>query len=62
MIKQQHRIGHCPICDKPAEIIDYKKDAGCKMIPCDQNEYYSCSVDSDFPNRRLVMRNKRQEK
>lgn len=58
-IKQAHRIGNCPICNKEAEIIDYKKDAGCKMNPCDSNEYYSCFTDKDFPERRLVMRNKK---
>lgn len=60
MSKQQHRIGNCPICNKPAEIIEYKKDAGCKMKSCDSNEYYSCYTDNDYPDRRLVMRNKKK--
>jgi hypothetical protein len=53
-----HKIGNCPICNKPAEIVDYKKDIGKEFIICDGNEYYSCFFDKDYPNRRLVIREK----
>lgn len=57
--EKAQEIGNCPICNKPAEIVDYKKDVGKEFTPCDGNEYYSCYFDKEFPNRKLVIRNKK---
>ena len=51
-----HEIGHCPICNQPAERYDFKKDVPKEMKQCDENEYYLCFQDKDFPNRRGVIR------
>jgi hypothetical protein len=51
-----HEIGNCPICNKPAEIVDYKKDIGKEFEECTENEYYKCYSDKDYPKRKLVIR------
>lgn len=51
-----HEIGHCPICNKPAERYDKKSDVPKEMNPCDSNEYYKCFYDKDFPSRKGIIR------
>jgi hypothetical protein len=55
-----HAIGKCPICIKYAEIVYYKKDIGKEFVHCDENEYYNCFYDKDYPSRKLVVRTRRK--
>lgn len=53
-------IHDCPICGKPARVIDKREDASCNdLTPCDSNETYTCYVsDSNKEWRFLARRSK----